>query len=264
MLTLSAGRTTVTVDPGRGARLTSLQFDETELLAGGADPLTSGCYPMVPWCGRIRDARFPWRGVTRALAATDGGHALHGLVHSSPWNVVDIGPGRVTMDTIIDVDGWLSRTSVTHTISVDNDVVRCEMRLESTDGEFPAQLGWHPCFAGATSFESSFRTMYLREADGITDGRRVESRPGPWDDCFTDLVSNPVVRWGSCAAEMSSDCSHWVVYDEVPGLVCIEPQSGPPNAFNHTPDTGDVAGLDVVIPGRPLARWMEIRLSDTT
>ena len=263
-LNLAAGRLSASVDPERGARLTSLLFDGTELLANTGNPLTSGCYPMAPWCGRIRGARFPWQGRTHAVPATDGAHALHGLVHSTAWEVIDLGTTVVTLRTSLGDGTWLANGSVTHTIAITDGTVRCELTVESDDGSFPAQVGWHPCFADAIGHEASFSTMYRREADGITDGRLTEPSTGPWDDCFTGLVSNPVVRWATCEAEITSDCSHWVVYDEVHGLVCIEPQSGPQNAFNHAPDTGGVGGFDAVVPGRPLTRWMEIRLAEVT
>jgi aldose 1-epimerase len=36
---------------------------------------------------------------------------------------------------------------------------------------------------------------------------------------------------------LSSDCRHWVVYDALPFATCIEPQSGPADAFNLEPNS---------------------------
>lgn len=264
MPTISSGDLSAVVDPSLGARLTSVSVAGTELLAGGGDPLTSGCYPMAPWCGRIRNARFPWRSETVSVPATDGSHALHGLVHLARWTVVDSTPTSVTMCVTLDVPPWTARASVTHLVSVTPERLRCELSVETSGGEFPAQVGWHPCFAGHTNTELSFARMYRREADGITDGTLVEPTSGPWDDCFVGPHSNPVIRWGDMAVDVSSDCDHWVVYDRVPGLLCVEPQSGPPNAFNHV--AGAIAvdgatkpeGFTVVGTDRPLTRWMEL------
>ena len=59
---LEAGDVIVTVDPARGGRVASLRVDDLELLVGpdevGADPILWGCYPMVPWAGRVREGRF--------------------------------------------------------------------------------------------------------------------------------------------------------------------------------------------------------------
>lgn len=260
-LTLSTGSVSATIDSDNGARLTSLRFGGAELLANNANPLTSGCYPMAPWCGRIRGARFHWQGATHTVPATDGAHALHGLVHATCWRTIDAGPASVTLRTELDRETWVARGSVTHTIMLADDIVRCELTVESDDANFPAQVGWHPCFAGARSTEFSFGSMYEREDDGITDGLLTEPSAGPWDDCFVGATRSPVVRWQHCEATITTDCDHWVIYDQIPGLTCVEPQSGPPNAFNHPARADDIEGFDVVSPGRPLTRWMEIRLT---
>ena len=46
---------------------------------------------------------------------------------------------------------------------------------------------------------------------------------------------------------LTSDCRHWVVYDEPAHATCVEPQSGPPDAFNLEPL--------VLAPGETLQRW---------
>lgn len=195
------------------------------------------------------------------MPATDGAHALHGLVHSARWTMIDVGPAHVTLRTELDDETWISPGSVTHAITLADDVVRCELTVESDGGEFPAQVGWHPCFANAMSSDLAFGSMYAREDDGITDGLLTKPSAGPWDDCFVNPSRSPVVRWQHCEATVTSDCDHWVIYSLVRGLTCVEPQSGPPNAFNHHHRTDEATGFDVVAPGRPLTRWMEIRLA---
>ncbi|MDX6363296.1 MAG: aldose 1-epimerase, partial [Streptomyces sp.] len=51
-ITLTAGDAEVTVQPGNGGRVGGLRVGGVELLRQGAK---FGCFPMVPWCGRIRD-----------------------------------------------------------------------------------------------------------------------------------------------------------------------------------------------------------------
>jgi galactose mutarotase-like enzyme len=77
--------------------------------------------------------------------------------------------------------------------------------------------------------------------------------PGPWDDCFVDVTSPPVVRWpGALEITIESDATYWVVYTENADGVCVEPQTGPPNGLN----TGDYT---LVEPGRPLVASMTLR-----
>jgi aldose 1-epimerase len=91
--------------------------------------------------------------------------------------------------------------------------------------------------------------MLVRGPDGIPTGERVAPPPGPWDDAFTDLASDPVLEWpGLLRLTITSAGPWWVVYTEPEHAVCVEPQSGPPDALNGSPD--------VVVPGVPMTRSM--------
>ncbi|MEO6102255.1 MAG: aldose epimerase, partial [Pseudoxanthomonas sp.] len=52
---------------------------------------------------------------------------------------------------------------------------------------------------------------------------------------------------------LSSDCTHWVVYDQPSFATCVEPQSGPPDAFNLEPS--------VLAPGATLQKHFLIEWS---
>ena len=63
-ITLTAGSAQATVHPANGARVASLQVDGVELLRQGEK---FGCFPMVPWCGRIRAGQFRNGGTTHQM-----------------------------------------------------------------------------------------------------------------------------------------------------------------------------------------------------
>ena len=73
--------------------------------------------------------------------------------------------------------------------------------------------------------------------------------PGPWDDCFVN-TREVVVHRGGQRLRLSSDCDHWVVYDETAHSTCIEPQTGPADAFNLAPR--------VLQPGQSLQAWFRM------
>jgi aldose 1-epimerase len=55
----------------------------------------------------------------------------------------------------------------------------------------------------------------------------------PWDDAFTGVKANAILRWGEAAQiEISSGAPWWVVYTEDPLGICVEPQTAPPDAAN--------------------------------
>jgi aldose 1-epimerase len=88
--------------------------------------------------------------------------------------------------------------------------------------------------------------MYRRDDEGIAVPDLVRPLPpGPWDDCFTELDGPSTLRWDDTATlTIETDCPTLVVFDQLPEAICVEPQSGPPDALNHDPF--------VVEPERPL------------
>ena len=147
---------------------------------------------------------------------------------------------------------WEFGGSVTQTIDLFPDRVDVALAIESTGGAFPAELGWHPWFRKPDRLEFSPTAMYARNEFGIPTGALVEPDDGPWDDCFVN--TEPVVlhydRAVAPAVRLESDCDHWVVYDMPTDATCVEPQSGPPDAFNLRPH--------VVDPDTSLRRTMTI------
>ena len=92
-------------------------------------------------------------------------------------------------------------------------------------------------FARPASVDHSFRAMYVRGNDGIPTGELIEPTLGPHDDCFVGPLSSPRVTFDDgMTIELHSDCDHWVVYDEQSHGLCVEPQSGPPNGVNDSPE----------------------------
>jgi aldose 1-epimerase len=75
--------------------------------------------------------------------------------------------------------------------------------------------------------------MLVRGDDYIPTGEISQVPNGPWDDAFTGMRSDPVIRWGKSAElRISSDVPWWVIYTEDPLAICVEPQTAPPDAAN--------------------------------
>ena len=59
---------------------------------------------------------------------------------------------------------------------------------------------------------------------------------------FTDLAADPVLEWpGQLRLAISSTCRWWVVYSMPEHAICVEPQSGPPDARQRALDAVDGA-----------------------
>lgn len=98
----AAGRSVRAVITEVAAAVRHLSVDGVELTASyPADapaPFSSGIV-LVPWPNRVRDGRWVYEGRTLQLDITepDRGNALHGLLHSTPYQLVERTASSVTL-----------------------------------------------------------------------------------------------------------------------------------------------------------------------
>jgi len=256
--TLTSGPIRVEVDPPAGGRIAQITVDGTPLLVGhdaaGGDTLAWGAYPMTPWAGRVRHGRFEFRGATYELPRNHGDHAMHGVGFTTPWALTDLTPTSIGLRLSLPVDEtWPFGGSVTQRLDVFTTGLTASMTVTAQDRAFPVSFGWHPWFRKPDRLDFAPEAMFRRDDDHITVDELVEVSVGPWDDCFVN--HEPVgMQIGPVHMTMTSDCTHWVVYDEPGHATCVEPQTGPPDAFTIRPD--------VVEPGS--SRTASFRLEVST
>ena len=266
-ITLRAGTVEAVLDPDAGGRIASLCVDGFELLVTeGAGAVAWGCYPMVPWAGRVRDGVLRWRGEEHVLPThLLPPHAIHGTLLEARWEVIEGGPSSATLAADLGPP-WPFGGRAVGRVTLGPSSLRAELEVHAAARPMPAIVGWHPWFrrvlrdpAGAAvgepvSVDLDAGGMLRRGADGLPDGTVVRPvPPEPWDDCFIDVAGTPGVHWpGALEVRIESDAPFWVVYTERDEGVCIEPQTGPPNGLN----TGEHA---VVEPGAPLVASMTMR-----
>jgi aldose 1-epimerase len=256
VIELLTGMAAAEVDPLHGGRLASLRVAGLELLQGReaapGDPLGWGCYPMVPWAGRVRGGRFSFAGRRHQLQRNTGAHAIHGTCVNRRWRIEQQEPTYLRLAIGLGT-GWPFPGSAVHELSLRPDGLDLRLEVHADRGSFPATAGWHPWWrrslgvGGTAEVTVPARRWYPRADDGLPLGHLEEPpRTGPFDDCFT-AVSWPVrLRWpGALEVELHATADHLVVFDERPEAVCLEPQTGPPDAFNL-----DLA--TIVRPGAPL------------
>jgi aldose 1-epimerase len=256
-LVLESGDARLEVAPRDGGRISSLRVGGHELLVtrSAEGPIYWGCYPMVPWAGRLRDGRFTFAGREYIVPHNLPPHAIHGVVFDRPWRSDDARTISIRLDR-----RWPFRGRVVQRFALRADGLTATLELHA-DESMPGVVGWHPWFRrrladGDPDVRLAFAAgvMLMRDASGIATAARVSPTSGPFDDAFTDLTASPVLQWpGRLRLAITSTCTWWVVYSERSDAVCVEPQSGPPDAPNLMPE--------VVEPGRPLVHTMTWRWS---
>ncbi|MEV7286994.1 aldose 1-epimerase [Streptomyces sp. NPDC093252] len=238
-ITLTSGDARLTVSPAHGGRLASLRIDGTELLRQGE---RYGCFPMVPWCGRTRDGRFRNGNTVHQLPLNSPPHAIHGTARDGAWRTARVSADEAVITYDL-ADPWPYPGRVTQVVALTPESLTLTLAIETYDNSFPAQLGWHPWFRrspdGWPGAEIGFRPGWQEERgdDHLPTGKRIEPRPGPWDDCFgmPDGVE-VTLTWPERLELTVTSPEKWVVlYDEQEDAVCVEPQTGPPDGLNTGP-----------------------------
>lgn len=254
---LATERAVLSIDPADGGRVTSLVIDGMELLVTeGAKPTRWGSFPMAPWAGRLGFGRLYFDQGTSAFPITSAPHANHGTAMHTSWEVSAHGDTAATLRTELGspwpFGGWVEQVFV-----VTADHFRVTMTIHADEQPMPAQLGWHPWYrrqldrGGPLTVDFAADAMYTVDDAQLPTGELVTPPDGPWDDTFTEVSQQPVLRWpDALTVELTSDMDHWVVFTRPDHAVAIEPQSGAPNDLNRAPQ--------VLQPGQSLSGWMQL------
>jgi aldose 1-epimerase len=245
MLELAAGPCRVLLDLEAGGRLASWRVSGLELLEprnDGNHPFGWGSYPMVPWAGRLRRGRFSFDGTDYELPLNFfDQHAIHGTAYDATWLHLSGGTDWAMLGLRLG-DPWPFGGTVTHLLHLTASTLTQTLTVAAGDRDLPASLGWHPWFRRRLErgrqlqldADVSNARMLVRDDDYIPTGRLVDVPPRPWDDCFVGVGPIRLTWPGALHVDVEHDCSHVVMYDP-PHAICVEPQSGPPDAFTLAP-----------------------------
>ncbi|MEQ8268794.1 MAG: aldose 1-epimerase [Parvibaculum sp.] len=241
-------------------------------------PLDMGCYPLVPFSGRITNGRFRFGGHKVQLPPDDicVPHAIHGRGWQSPWDVLEAGATHARLRFIHDggdpVWTWPWGFEAEQTIVLEEDGLSVVMRLTNrAAGPMPGGLGLHPFFEGR---ETAWLCTHLPKvwesgADGVPTG--LAPAPSKWrfdspramrevevDHCFSESEGRFRIGWNDRPFALRIEAEgapHAIVYAP-PGedFFCAEPVSHAPDAVNR-PEGDSVTGLRRLAPGE----MMELR-----
>lgn len=248
----------IDIDLEHGGRAHSWHLFGHEILAhAGSAPVEWGMYPMAPWAGRLRDNRY----LDQVMPATHEQWAIHGIVLDRPWSCVSSGDAFLETRCAAEVAGvpiecrvrWaLDGPELTTVLSVHTSV------------PIPVVLGWHPWFrrevAGAKARWAidDDASMLVRDAAYLptAEERKFTTVNGPFDDVFRVPSGSATIAWGSVQLTVHNSQPWFVIYDERPDALCIEPQTDAPNA---TSGRCMMTGVDT--PGVMTTTWRGAKLS---
>ena len=274
MIRLRAGSSSATIDPERGGRLASLAVNERELIVGAPDAddrtFLWGSFLMAPWCGRIADAVFEWRGRRHTLNATLEPHAIHGTLWDQAWTVASATDAEAVLTARLEPGGWpfAGRVRQRYALSDGELVTSAEILAEEA---MPAALGWHPWFvrdggdarltvqsAHTLETEAMIPTGRLVPVDGTTDlrhGTAIGTRL--LDHCYPEVRSPALVDWPALRLEIAFDerVTSVVIHTREASF-CVEPQTAWPNPIALEAAGVTSTGLATLEAGDRLAASM--------
>lgn len=194
-----------------------------------------GWFAMVPWAGRINKGHIKdTDGIAFVLPTQwDPPHAEHGYGFVSSWKSTGPNSSRLEMPSPY------ATAYAEQTVEVEGNAVKWSLNYFANGCTLPAWVGFHPWIPKQihenidAEIIFSPERMLIRGEDGIPTGKLVDVPAGPWDDAFFGVNSPPIIRWGEVAQlKITSEVPWWIVYDEDPLAICVEPQTAPPDAAN--------------------------------
>ncbi|MFY7857869.1 MAG: aldose 1-epimerase [Rubrivivax sp.] len=220
----------------------------------------AGCYPLVPYSGRLGYRRFRWHGRDHTTAPNfdDSPHSLHGLAWLRPWTVAEQTATRavLALDHAADAD-WPFPFHAVQTFELAPD--RLTVTLAVTAGGHepqPVGLGWHPYFPKRS------RSRVHAECRGRwdTDPTGLPTRLSPhagvdgdvahlaFDHCFEGWQGPARIRDERLSLRLTSSLPRLVVYTpETRPYYCVEPVGHVPNAIHMSDPVAH--GLQELAPG---------------
>src|SRR2546428_7840242 len=140
------------IDPADGGRIVSLVIAGVERTlpkarARAREPaLYGGCYPMVPWAGRLAHGRIPTNGGEVRLEPNLPPSAIHGLGFDKSWVIVERSETAVTMSCELRGLSWPFGGRALQTLRLGVTGLELELEVGRYTKAGPAGLGWHPWF----------------------------------------------------------------------------------------------------------------------
>jgi len=260
MLEISHSGVSLRIDETDGGRAVSWRVGERELLGSKSEhPIDYGMYPMAPWAGRIRGNEVTFAGQSHPLPVNFDPWAIHGLVLSEAFEVIEQSVDRVVLQREFGPH-WPVRGRLRCTWALDAEGLSTELHCSAFAGEFPAVVGWHPWFARvvddvAAAWSTDCTELLLKGVDSLPTGERraFDSQAGSFDDVITG-GRHATIAWPSTLAiEIENSHPWFVVYDAPQRFICIEPQTGPADGLSDRH-----ASITYVTPDHPLVmstRW---------
>ena len=268
-------------DELRDGRVIDWLRPATPAALAACDPLGMASFPLLPYCNRIRDARFMFDGALVDLSDDGNGfaHALHGNAWRLGWRVAEVSASRARLHLLHEPSReaarhWPFAYEATQDIALDADRLSVTMSARNlADRPMPFGMGHHPYYPRTRNTRVHARVAAMWHStpdllpthagphpciDAMASSAGMSADAFDLDDNFAGWSRTATIAWPDegRAITLSADApfDHMVVYAPAahPGLLCVEPVSNVADWVNL-----DVAralkGGEVLEPGESVS-----------
>ena len=248
----------------------------TPVLRGGGggetDVLAMGCFPLVPYCNRIRDGRFRFRGREIVLRPNLAGDPspLHGQGWLLPWEVEQQDESGAALLLRHRPGEWPWAYEARQQIRLDGTGLAIRLTCRNLDdAAMPCGLGQHPYYpctpeteldtvvADVWTVDEKILPVARRPADGHYDMRRRRICGQELDNGFSGWsgIADIRTKGAPFSVRLSSpNAGYFQVYSPSGGGYFVaEPVTHANAALNEPEALWPALGLKVLQPGEELA-----------
>lgn len=171
-LTLKSEAWEAEVCPDIGGALAALRMGGLDVLrpfgGDGSDPLDTSCFPLIPYCNRIREGRFEWNG--RAVRMPHNfapeTSSIHGLAWQSEWQVISDGGFKCALEHGHDASVWPWAYHAQQRIRLGPRGLAVSLDVTNRgDTAMPCGIGLHPYFRRRPETKVRFVTTGMLAVD---------------------------------------------------------------------------------------------------
>jgi aldose 1-epimerase len=292
LLTLQAGSLTVALAPSVGGSIARFTIADgrrsldvmrpaSEAALAAREPLGMASFPMIPFCGRIAQARFSFGGDSYQLARNFGEspHAIHGNAWQRTWRIVSQAGDKTELELTHDSRDrgaeWPFRYVARQTFALAPDALSLALEVTNTDTRpMPLSFGHHPYFPISPEARIATRVTSLWENDATMLPSRRVTVPAALDfsegltladltldTCFAGWVGATDLDWPDLGLALRIEADpifgHFVVYTPPERTYfCAEPQSAAPDAVGLAGRGVQDSGLLMLAPGETASGGM--------
>ncbi|MDB5693645.1 MAG: aldose 1-epimerase [Alphaproteobacteria bacterium] len=239
--------------------------------------LDQACFPLVPFCNRIRGGRFTFRGRDVALRPNLAGDPspLHGQGWLSPWEVASAGAAAAELVFRHEPGEWPWAYEARQHFALDETGLTVILSCTNISGEpMPCGLGHHPYFpctpetrldtdvGCAWTIDEEVLPVAKVSAEGRYDLRDRPVCGQDLDNGFGDWSGHARIATPGLPFRIllsSPDARFFHLYSPLAGAVfAAEPASHANAALNEPEENWPELGLRVLAPGESMSLAMRI------